>query len=124
MAITRATRQPPRPRATSCRPVPARFAAILGVLLLRLPRLSRRPKHPLGDIVPPEILGGDVADDGLDGAVAGLAHDVEQQGAIGAGGGEQAAAERVAGEFFPSSPAPTAACFTSRTTALSDSFSR
>lgn len=63
-------------------------------------RLSSGPtaEHRRGDIVAPGVAALDVGEGGGDRAVAGLAHQVDQRQLEVAGGGEQAAAQRVAGE--------------------------
>ena len=55
------------------------------------------PKHPLGDVVAPEIGGAEVAEGDLGGFVAGLAHQLGEAGAGVAGGGGEAGAQAVAG---------------------------
>jgi hypothetical protein len=57
-----------------------------------------RPKHLLRHVVPPQIRWLDVAEHALGRAMARLAHQVGELGPVVPAGGEQAAAERMAGE--------------------------
>jgi len=77
-------------QAYSARPAgQARGQSVLPTALL--------PKHPLGDVVAPEIGGTQVAERDLGGFVAGLAHQLGKAGAGIAGGGGEPGAQAVPG---------------------------
>ena len=91
--------------------------SIGGLLFLYL-----RTPQPLGDVVAPEVGGPEVTERDLGGLVPGLAHEVGEPSALVAGSGGEPGPQRVARSSAPaSSPAASAASFTRRTTALSES---